>query len=253
MSTSPRPLTLSRRLRFVDRSYQDLASNLALDEALLIAAEESEMGPALRIWESATLAVILGASGRLHEDVDVNLCRSDGVTIARRSSGGGTVMIGPGALNFAVILPIDFSPGLSAVDLAQLFVLERVAEAIRQAGRPAIVQGSGDLTLNGRKFSGSAQRRLRNHFLVHASILYEFPIEAIARYLRLPKRQPAYRDQRPHDAFLTNLDLPRERVFAALKSAWLGESAAENLELPDPLVAKLIEEKFGLESWVERL
>ena len=45
---------------------------------------------------------------RLKENVRIEAyAKADGVAIARRSSVGGTVVIGPGALNFAVILPID--------------------------------------------------------------------------------------------------------------------------------------------------
>ena len=250
LSTPPIP---SRRFHFLDLSYPDVVSNLALDEALLIEAEESGTAPILRIWESPTIAVILGASGRLHEDIDAELCRAEGIEIARRSSGGGTVMIGPGALNFTVVLPNDFAPGLAAVDKAQVFVLERVAEAIRRSGAPAVVLGSGDLTIDARKFSGSAQRRLKHHFLVHASLLYTFPIDIIARYTRLPKRQPTYRDQRPHDEFLTNLNLSREAIVNAIKAAWLGVEVAEKMEVPDTIVSRLVAEKFGLASWVERL
>ncbi len=247
------PPDRSARFRLLELSDPDVPTNLAIDEALLIAAEERGAGPTLRIWESSRPAVILGASGRLHDDVEVDRCLADGIVIARRSSGGGTVMIGPGALNVAVVLPTDFAPGLTAVDKAQLFVLERIAEAIRAAGLPAGVQGSGDLTLNGRKFSGSAQRRLRNHFLIHASLLYAFPIEAIVRYTKHPKRQPAYREERPHDAFLTNLDMSRDALIHALKSAWLDDAASESVAVPRDLVHRLVEEKFGQRAWVIRL
>lgn len=240
-------------LQFLDLSYVDVASNLALDEALLVAAEERDAGPVLRVWESPVLAVVLGASGRLHEDVDVSRCHDEGIVIARRSSGGGTVMIGPGALNVSVVLPVHAAPGLAAVDKAQHFVLERIAEAFRRTGLPVEIHGSGDLTLHGRKFSGSAQRRLRNHFLVHASLLYRFPIDVIVRCTRLPKRQPAYRNLRSHEAFLTNLDLSREALLKAVKSAWLDDAAAMVPAIPEDLVHQLVAEKFGQSSWVERL
>ena len=241
------------RLTFLDFSYPDVASNLALDEALLVAAEGYRVGPSLRIWESQRYAVILGASGRLREDVNISQCQADGVEIARRSSGGGTVVIGPGALNVAVVLPCDIAPGLSAVDVAQRFVLERVASAIRASGLQANVQGSGDLTLGLRKFSGSAQRRLRKFFMVHASILYNFPIEKIARWIRVPVRQPSYRDHRDHTDFLTNVDLSRRGLIDALKTAWLTDEDPLRTTVPEDLVERLVREKFGDACWVERL
>ena len=91
--------------------------------------------PLVRLWEPPEYAVVLGASCRLADDVFLEDCRADGVPILRRSSGGGTVVVGPGVLCVTVILPEDAAPGLSRVDLAHDHVLERIAAAIRGAGR----------------------------------------------------------------------------------------------------------------------
>jgi lipoate---protein ligase len=241
-------------MTFLDFSYPAIAENLALDEALLVAAEERGGGAVLRVWESWGLTVVLGASSRLRDDVDIDRCRADGVPIARRSSGGGTVVVGPGTLNVTVVLPVDAARGAHAVDTAQSFVLDRIARSIRRLGPPVELKGLGDLTLGDRKFAGSAQRRLRRHFMVHASILYNMQIESIARYTRLPRRQPGYRAQRSHEAFLTNLDLPRADLLAAIRSAWQPADRSTALGIvPDDLVRQLVIEKFGDPAWVERL
>src|SRR3954447_9721318 len=75
--------------RYLEGALPGIAANLALDEALLIEADERGAGPALRIWEPDLLAVVLGASGRCRDEVRVEACHGDGVPIARRSSGGG--------------------------------------------------------------------------------------------------------------------------------------------------------------------
>lgn len=240
--------------RYVDETLPTIEENLALDEALLLAAEERGAGPVLRVWESPALAVVLGASCRINDDVAVELCRSEGVVISRRSSGGGTVLIGPGALNVAVVLPVDAAPGLAAVDTAQAFVLESLARSLSKAGQVIMVQGSGDLTLGDRKFAGSAQRRLRRYFLVHASLLYDFPIGLIVRYTRLPHRQPSYRSGRSHDEFLTNLPLPRETILDAVRASWLTPKLTPSRpELPWDVVEELVGTKFGDPAWVTRL
>jgi len=176
------------------------------------------------------------------------------VAIARRSSGGGTVVIGPGALNFTVVLPIESSPELKAVDTAQAFVLGRTAGAIARAGVPVAVRGSGDLVLGDRKCSGSAQRRLRRHLLIHASLLYDFPLERIDRYLKMPARRPAYRGDRPHAEFVTNLPMPRDRLLDAVRAAWVppGRPRTQD-ETPDDLARSLALTKFEDIRWIERL
>ena len=238
---------------FLDRTLTTIEEDLALDEALLVEAEEGRSWPLVRVWERPEPAVVLGASGRLLQDVVVEACRVDGVPIARRSSGGGTVVVGPGALNFAVVLPRGFAPGLDAVDRAQSFVLERLADALRERGVPVEVLGSGDLTVDRRKVSGSAQRRLREHFLVHATVLYDFPLEWISRYTRLPDRQPAYRESRSHDDFVANLDVSRSELVAALRTAWGVDPESAEPKVPSQLVAALVADKYGDHAWVGRL
>jgi lipoate-protein ligase A len=241
-------------LAYLDETLPTVEENLAYDEALLIEADEGRAGAVLWFWEIPTFAVVLGASRRIVRDVAVDRCRADGVPIARRSSGGGTVVIGPGALNVTVVLPGSMAPGLGAVDTAQAYVLGRMARALR-ALEPAVeVLGSGDLTVAGRKFSGSAQRRLRSWFLVHLSILCSFPLERIARYLRQPDRQPEYRRDRPHGEFLRNLMHGRTIVAAAIRSEWCPADCAPSApNVPQALLENLLSERFANRSWVERL
>ena len=240
-------------IALLDLTLETVEANLALDEALLINADEGRAGAVLRFWESPRFAVVLGASRRLACDVQIDPCREDGVPIVRRSSGGGTVVIGPGALNVTVILPGSAAPGLSAVDIAHRYVLDRIAGALRSLEREVAVQGSGDLTLLGRKFGGSAQRRLRNWFLVHCTILYAFPLERIGRYLAIPARQPAYRAGRTHEDFLMNLDLPRTILHSSICSAWSPSSLSPATDVPHNLLASLLSERFANRAWIERL
>ena len=171
----------------LDLTCVSVAENLALDEALLIEADAGRGQRVLRFWEPAEYALVLGASCRLTDDARVDACRADGVPILRRTSGGGTVIVGPGSLNVSVILPESAAPGLSAVDKAHRYVLDWIAQSIRQAGAPVTLEGRGDLVLGDRKCGGSAQRRLKHWFMVHCSILYEFPIERRSEERRVGK------------------------------------------------------------------
>lgn len=241
-------------MRHLDLTLPGIAENLALDEALLVAAEERGAGGSLRIWEPDHVAVVLGASCRRAEDVWIEVCRAEGIPLARRSSGGGTVVVGPGTLNVTVVLAADAAPGLGAVDLAHAYVLDRLARSIRARGPAVEVLGLGDLTLDGRKFSGSAQRRLRGHFLVHASILYAFPLDRISRYTKAPSRQPAYRAGRSHEDFVVNVPLPRPVLVEAVREAWLPPGRpVDPMPVPDDLVRDLLATKFADPAWIERL
>ncbi len=230
-----------------------MAENLALDEALLIEADLGKGPQVVRFWEPRAHAVVMGASRRLHEDVFALACRADGVPVLRRSSGGGTVVVGPGTLNVTVILPETAAPGLWAVDAAHRHVLERLAAAIGRAGVAVELQGLGDLTFGGRKCGGSAQRRLQHHFLVHCSILFDLAIDRIEQYLAIPARQPAYRAGRSHSEFLITLPLPRSALVNAIRDEFCPQvRPAPALAVPTALVQSLVQDKFANPAWIER-
>ena len=173
-------------------------------------AENSPGAEFLCVWEAPAAAVVLGRSADAAVDVDEESCNRAGIPIVRRESGGGTVLLGPGCLNYTLILSLDLRPALRDVNESYAAILGAVARA-------AVVHGSGrdgaDLTVGNRKFGGCAQRRRRCTILHHGTILSEFRIEDTTRFLREPRRQPAYRCGRRHQDFLTNV--PIDPAFGA--------------------------------------
>src|SRR5947209_3435246 len=94
-------------LPWIDHTAPALDANLALDEALLLAAEAGAADEVLRFWEWPGAAVVLGAGGSVGVDVNEEACRAAGVPIHRRASGGGTVLLGRGCLLFSLVLSFD--------------------------------------------------------------------------------------------------------------------------------------------------
>src|SRR5690606_7342047 len=137
------------------------------------------------------------------------------VPILRRASGGGTVLWGKGCLLYTLVLRYDREPALTQVRPSYEWILGEVANAV---GLRGIEQaGISDLSVAGRKFSGNAQQRKRDHVLHHGTILYDFDLASIERYLKLPPRQPEYRANRPHADFLCNVPLSRDEVADRLR------------------------------------
>jgi lipoate-protein ligase A len=233
----------------LDLTLPSPAENLALDEALLLDAEAGRAGEVLRFWELPKYAVVLGVSGVLAEDVREEACRAEGVPVLRRCSGGGTVLLGPGCLNFSLVLDLD-RPGLRDVTRSYGLIMDRVATAL-SAGAAALTRaGSSDLATAERKVSGNAQRRLRRFLLHHGTLLYGFDLARIDRYLHEPRRQPEYRRERAHNAFVTNLPLPAPEIKDRLRRAWGAASVRTNW--PEELIRRLVEEKYGRDDWSRR-
>src|SRR5262249_30130806 len=149
-------------------------------------------------------------------------CRIDGVPIVRRASGGGTVLLGPGCLCYSLVLSYERGPALREITPSYVYILDRVHESL--AGLlPSIEQaGTSDLADAGLKFSGNAQQRKRNYLLHHGTLLYDFDLSRIGRYLRMPGRQPEYRGRRGHASFLRNLPAASDELKRRLREAWHG-------------------------------
>src|SRR5207253_7193116 len=112
---------------------------------------------------------------------------------------------------------------------------------------PVEMQGHTDLALRGLKFSGNAQRRKRHFLLFHGTFLVHFDISLMEKMLLLPSKQPAYRANRSHADFLTNLDLPPQILKAGLREAWNAREAA--FQIPFDQIATLAREKYSRDDW----
>lgn len=236
-------------MRRLDLTLPTAAENLALDEALLLAAEDADGGEVLRFWELSSLVVVLGAGGSVTHDVNVAACAADGVPILRRASGGGTVLLGPGCLCFSLVLSYDSAPGLEDIRASNRHVLGRVASALRPLAA-ASFEGTSDLAVGGLKISGNAQQRKRTHFLHHGTLLCGFDVALFGKYLRAPERQPDYRRDRPHAEFVTNLPATTAEVKRLLMAEWQAGEVVE--PVPLDAVHRLVAEKYARDDWNRR-
>ena len=235
-------------MKLLDLTLDTPEENLALDEALLETAEQTgQPAEVLRLWESAQIAVVLGRSSRVADEVDCGYCRRHGIPILRRTSGGSSVVIGPGCLMYALVLSCELRPEMRAVGEAHRAVLGALSGALGALVPGVGIQGISDLAIGDRKFSGNSIRAKRKHLLYHGTLLYGFPLAQISACLRLPARQPDYRRGRDHERFLINLPATGIQLRTALADAW---QAREPLpRWPQSTMRKLIEAKYSKRAW----
>jgi lipoate---protein ligase len=235
-------------MKYLDLTFDDPASNLACDEALLELFETAQREDSLlRFWESKTHFIVLGHSNRWRAEVNPTACQTEEIAVLRRMSGGGAVVQGPGCLNYSLILNIA-ACRLKSIGDAFHYVLERHRAFIAEiAGVEVRVDGISDLTVSGRKFSGNAQYRKARFVLVHGTFLLNFDLSLIEKFLRVPARQPRYRRDRPHPEFVANLNIALGPVRDSLREGWVADEAL----LPVPLtrIESLVNERYGRETW----
>ena len=240
-------------MRLLDLSFDEPARNLALDEALLNEAEAGRSGDTLRFWESPVPFVVLGLTQRLSEEVHEDACASDGVPILRRASGGGCVLQGRGCLNFALVLSQLGHPDLGSIRASNRHILKKVCAALKSAGLDARFEGLSDLAIEGRKISGSAQRRRKRYLLHHGTLLYDADLALLPKYLKEPIKQPRYRADRKHEQFVRNLPCSPKILKEGLALSFgAGSRPSEITQDEQFQLDTLVAKKYQLDEWTRR-
>src|SRR5947207_552177 len=139
-------------MHLLDLTLPTAAENLALDEALLLEAEAGRGGEVLRFWEWPSPVVVLGSGGVIADDVNEPACVADDVPILRRSSGGGTVLLGSGCLCYSLVLSMERTPALAGIRPSYAVILSRLVEALEGLLPDVTRAGISDLASVGCKF-----------------------------------------------------------------------------------------------------
>src|SRR3990172_2775366 len=143
--------------------------SVAVDEVLL---ERTPVVPLVHLYRRSAPTVSLGYSRPLSE-VDVDYCRSHGIAIVRRVSGGGTIYSGLQQWQLALVIPNDDGerPDVDLTLQGHLVVLAKaLADALGPVGNQLRVIPPNDLYLDRGKVAGAALRLTRSAQLLHATI-----------------------------------------------------------------------------------
>jgi len=235
-------------MKLLDLTLPSPAENLALDEALLEAAEAGELNDdVLRLWEFQAPAVVVGRSSRVAEEVHLEAARAAGISVLRRASGGASIVAGPGCLMYSVVLKYEGREHLRLLDEVHRHVLGKVLSSLAPLTPGAEHAGTSDLALAGRKFSGNSLRCKRDNLLYHGTLLYDFDLTLIGRFLKMPPRQPSYRGDRQHSDFVSNLGLSSAALRQALAAAF---NAQQPLSFwPLVRTRQLTDSRYSQDPW----
>ena len=177
--------------RLIDDGARNGRENMAIDRAMAFAARQPEARPTLRLYAWKPFAISLGYHQDLHE-IDARTCRTDGIDIVYRPTGGRAVLHAE-ELTYSVIIPRHsrfYHDSIAAIYrmiseclLSAFYLLDIPAQFDRAQKTPknfhkgdyaALCYASSvqhEIGIQGRKLVGSAQRRIDGVVLQHGSIL----------------------------------------------------------------------------------
>ncbi len=164
--------------------------NMAIDEAILTARIAGQVPNTLRSYRWQPSAVSIGRNQNPEAEVYLDACKRLGAYVVRRVSGGGTVYHNfEGEVTYGVIAK---TTDIGSADITTVYakIYEAVKDALRLLGITADFS-SGDakncpnMTVNGKKISGSSQTITRGIVLQHGTVLRSVDLPKMFTLLRL--------------------------------------------------------------------
>jgi lipoate-protein ligase A len=254
-----------RTWRLLKLAAHDAFMNLAVDEAVLRARIAERVPDTLRFYRWKPSAVSVGKFQKVENEVYLGNCRRLGVDVVRRISGGGTVYHDTeGEVTYSVIAKTQ---DLGVTDIAAVYarVYAGIADALRILGITAdFNEGNAkncpNLTVKGRKISGSAQAHKNGVVLQHGTVLLSVNLERMFTLLRVPWAKTCAEvvnvAKRKHTSVKEELghEVSAETVQNALSVGFKNAFCIQTIESElTPFERKLAEElcrrKYASDAW----
>lgn len=180
-----------------------------------------------KINNNNNAAIVLGIGGKIPELLYTNHIQQDDMTVIRRFSGGGTVLMNPDCIwttligrDFPVPQPPFYPRPLMEYTATQFFhplftrlqQYQQEQQSFNNNNSSSTTDARNLFSLrehdfvwdDGCKIAGNAQSIGKAGWLHHTSFLWQIP-SGMSRYLRLPTKRPEYRASRPHEQFVQAL------------------------------------------------
>ncbi|MCY8825850.1 lipoate--protein ligase family protein [Bacillus atrophaeus] len=172
MAKQPIDLLMQPRWRIIDQSslgpYFDAKQSFAMDDTLCASVGKGLSPATARSWVHHQTIVLGIQDTRLpYLEDGVRLLENEGYRVIVRNSGGLAVVLDEGVLNISLIFEdqkkgIDIDRGYEAmVELMKRMLKSYEAKIEAYEIEGSYCPGSYDLSIDGKKFAGISQRRLR--------------------------------------------------------------------------------------------
>lgn len=265
--------------RFLDTGFLNGYENMAIDEAIFINCQQKKSPPTIRIYGWTPPAVSLGYFQKAENAVDLEACKKRGVDVVRRLSGGRSV-VHHRELTYSIICR-ESTPSLGSSVLATYKTIsECLITTLKDLGLAVQWVTSRDkhthaqspdktascfsspswyeITVEGKKICGSAQKRGDGVLLQHGSLLIDYDPELLAEVLVSKKGEEAFLTEIRSTTTSINQHLPQKVDYNRLKELVL-KSFEDHLgitltrgELSDcepHLKNQLLKEKYATDEW----
>ena len=234
---------------YIPNSSTDCYFNLALEEYVFSSLDPSQSY--LLLWRNDN-TIVVGKHQNTAQEINEAYVKENGIHVVRRMSGGGAVYHDLGNLNFTFIT--DQVPGME-FDF-QAFT-QPVIQALAAMGVTAEFNGRNDITIDGKKCSGSAQYLRDGRVLHHGTLLFDSDLGVVANALKVRESKLRSHAVKSVRARVTNIApyLPAPMSIQDFQEALLQQLFSQGTSTyhltPEELeaISALREEKYHTWDW----
>jgi lipoate-protein ligase A len=234
-------------LRIADSGLRPARENLSITEALCRRHGEGLSPDTLR-FQSFPRSAIIGRHQRLESEVNLPWVEANGIATARRMTGGGAIVMGPGVLGWELIVRRDFAPD-SLGDVSRLFC-SGVAQGLRTLGVDAAYRPRNDVEVAGRKVCGTGGYFDGRSLVFQGTVLIDLDVAFLTRALRLPAHKLGKRGLATLAERVTSLSTLLGEAPSPLAVATAVAGAIAGVIGADPVWDDLTPEERGLAAMI---
>ncbi len=162
------------------------AEGLGVDDTLPHSVANNQSPPILHLYTFVPSAIV-GKYQDINASLKLDRCRARGIETNRRSTGGGTVIMGPEIVALGLGIPVKY-PGLKS-GVGGLFesISHILIMALEKIGIRAMFRPKNDLEIKGKKIAGlSAATENGKSLLFHTSLLDNFDLLLMLDIMNTP-------------------------------------------------------------------
>ena len=236
---------------FIKNKITDVYFNLALEEYIFEKFKEDEV---FMLWINEP-SVVIGKHQNLIEELNMKYCFENNIKIARRLSGGGTVVHDFGNLNYTYITN---TMGDTALDFKEF--LKPMYNALLNLNIDAHISPRNDFRVLEKKICGHSQFMRKKRVLHHGCILFDSNLDNLRNALNVNNKKVISKSAKSVKSSVANLkeisklDYQISDFLEKLKNEIL--KTQENFEIyeltkEDILnIDKIKSEKYAAKDWI---
>ena len=236
---------------FIKNKNTDVYFNLAMEEYFFEKFKKDEV---FMLWINEP-SVVIGKHQNLIEELNMKYCFENNIKIARRLSGGGTVVHDFGNLNYTYITN---TTGDTALDFKEF--LKPMYKALLNLNIDANISPRNDFRVEEKKICGHSQFMRKKRVLHHGCILFDSNLDNLRNALNVENKKIISKSAKSVKSSVANLkeisklDYEISDFLEKLKNEIL--KTQENFEIyeltkEDILkIEKIKSEKYATKDWI---